>query len=133
MSIQTSFTVPPPAQVAATSTACVAPTYAIPVNALGVWRREIPAAPMAPVAPAPVSPPPLQLAAAQANAVVFTIGQTIEQVEREMIIRTIHATRGNRTRAAKLLGISVRTLYTKLRALEVSAGIAPAGDGRMAR
>ena len=52
--------------------------------------------------------------AAPSNSVMFTVGQSLEEVEREMIVRTMQATRGNRTRAAKLLGISVRTLYTKL-------------------
>jgi DNA-binding NtrC family response regulator len=36
-------------------------------------------------------------------------------VERRVILRTLGFTRGNRTQAARLLGISVRTLYTKLR------------------
>jgi transcriptional regulator of acetoin/glycerol metabolism len=48
------------------------------------------------------------------GCVLFKVGQKLADVEREMILRTMDMTRGNRTRAAKFLGISVRTLYTKL-------------------
>ena len=41
-------------------------------------------------------------------------------VERVVILRTLKKTNGNRTQAARLLGISVRTLYTKLREYEAS-------------
>ena len=42
------------------------------------------------------------------------IGSTLEAVEKEMILRTIEFTRGNKTRAAETLGVSVKTLYNKL-------------------
>ena len=56
--------------------------------------------------------------------VSFTVGQSLADIEREMIVKTMQATRGNRTRAAKMLGISVRTLYTKL--LKIEGESAPA-------
>jgi hypothetical protein len=43
------------------------------------------------------------------------VGSSIEEVERELIFETLLYCRGNRTHAAKLLEISVRTLRYKLR------------------
>ncbi len=42
-------------------------------------------------------------------------GATIRDMERELIRRTLDETGGNRTRAARLLGISIRTLRNKLK------------------
>lgn len=56
--------------------------------------------------------------APDANAVTFRVGQSLDEVERVLIQRTVEALRGNRTKAAQVLGISVRTLYTKLLEIE---------------
>jgi len=42
------------------------------------------------------------------------LGSSLEAVEKEMILRTIEFTRGNKTRAAATLGVTVKTLYNKL-------------------
>ncbi|MET0312939.1 MAG: helix-turn-helix domain-containing protein, partial [Hansschlegelia sp.] len=42
------------------------------------------------------------------------IGRTIADVERDLIFDTLGHTRGNRTHAANILGISIRTLRNKL-------------------
>ncbi len=42
------------------------------------------------------------------------IGKTISEVERDMIVNTVDHCLGNRTHAAKILGISIRTLRNKL-------------------
>src|ERR1700730_15792485 len=42
------------------------------------------------------------------------LGSSLEAVEKEMILRTIEFTRGNKTRAAATLGVSIKTLYNKL-------------------
>jgi DNA-binding NtrC family response regulator len=42
-------------------------------------------------------------------------GTTVKEMERMLISRTLEDTGGNRTRAARLLGISLRTLRNKLR------------------
>jgi DNA-binding NtrC family response regulator len=44
--------------------------------------------------------------------------KTLEQLEREHILRVLEETGGNRERAAAILGISSRTLYRKLREYE---------------
>jgi DNA-binding NtrC family response regulator len=49
-----------------------------------------------------------------ASYIKMPIGSTLEAVEREMILRTIEFTRGNKTRAAATLGVSIKTLYNKL-------------------
>ena len=53
--------------------------------------------------------------------------KTLEQLEREHILRVLAETDGNRERASAILGISSRTLYRKLREYESetsSAGLA---------
>jgi two-component system response regulator HydG len=42
-------------------------------------------------------------------------GRSLREVERDMILRTLEDTGGNRTRAAEILGISRRTLQLKLK------------------
>ena len=43
------------------------------------------------------------------------IGSTVGEVERELVLHTLARCDGNRTRAARVLGISVRTLRNKIR------------------
>jgi len=45
----------------------------------------------------------------------FEIGVALEEVERELIVRTLSASSNNRKRTAEILGISRRALYNKLR------------------
>jgi len=61
-------------------------------------------------------------ACATNEAEVGGLDQThcLAEVVRRVILRTLGFTRGNRTQAARLLGISVRTLYTKLRAYQAA-------------
>ena len=49
-----------------------------------------------------------------ATRIVIPVGSTVEEAERELILRTLEAENGNRTSAADVLGISVRTLRNKL-------------------
>ncbi len=41
--------------------------------------------------------------------------QTLEQLEKEHILKALEMTRGQMTRAAKMLGINRRTLYRKVK------------------
>lgn len=49
------------------------------------------------------------------KGVTFQIGTTLDQMEREMILRTLAAAKNNRKQSAEILGISRRALYNKLR------------------
>jgi Fis family transcriptional regulator len=42
------------------------------------------------------------------------VGQPVADVERELILATLRETGGNRTHAANLLGIAIRTLRNKI-------------------
>jgi len=52
------------------------------------------------------------------NTVEVSPGMTMAQIERAVIEATLRETRGNRRRAAELLGIGERTLYRKIREIE---------------
>ncbi len=49
------------------------------------------------------------------DTITLPIGTPIEEVERQMIMRTLKKTENNKTRAAELLQISLKTLHNKLR------------------
>jgi len=49
------------------------------------------------------------------QTITFKIGTPLEQVEKEMILKTISVSNNNRTKVAKLLEISRRALYNKLK------------------
>ena len=46
------------------------------------------------------------------------IGTTVEKAERELILRTVEFTKQNKTRAAEMLGISLKMLHNKLKEYE---------------
>ncbi len=58
--------------------------------------------------------------AAELSALRFPVGTTVEAVERELILQTLAATQNNKTRAAELLGISLKTLHNKLKEYEAA-------------
>jgi DNA-binding NtrC family response regulator len=68
-------------------------------------------------AASPVQPP---AARDESDAVRFQIGTTVEEAEKGLILRTLEHTRNNKTRAAEILGISLKTLHNKLK--EYGAG-----------
>ena len=47
------------------------------------------------------------------------VGMTMEELEKEAIIRALKETDGNRAKAADMLGIGVRTLYRKLESYQI--------------
>ncbi len=49
------------------------------------------------------------------DSVTLPVGTRVEQGERALIELTLRHTKGNRTRAAAILGVSVKTLFNKLR------------------
>ena len=57
-------------------------------------------------------------AAGGLGALRFPVGTTVDEAERELIVQTLAATSQNKTRAAELLGISLKTLHNKLKEYE---------------
>jgi len=49
------------------------------------------------------------------SSIKFPIGTTVDAMERELILQTLNATGNNKTRAAELLAISLKTLHNKLK------------------
>src|SRR5579862_9554985 len=49
------------------------------------------------------------------ETVRFSIGTTVEDAEKGLILRTLEHTHNNKTRAAEILGISLKTLHNKLK------------------
>src|SRR6266581_4315340 len=49
------------------------------------------------------------------DAVRLGVGTTVEEAERLLILKTLTATSNNKTRAAEILGISLKTLHNKLK------------------
>jgi len=61
------------------------------------------------------------------------VGRTVADVERDLIIDTLKHTLGNRTHAARILGISIRTLRNKLNAyVQDGLSVPPPGAGEAA-
>jgi DNA-binding NtrC family response regulator len=58
---------------------------------------------------------PAASANAAGAALQARVGRTVADVERDLIIDTLHHCLGNRTHAANILGISIRTLRNKLK------------------
>ncbi len=51
-----------------------------------------------------------------AGVVPVQVGATVDEAERMLILRTLEATGQNKTRAAEILGVSLKTLHNKLKA-----------------
>jgi DNA-binding NtrC family response regulator len=49
------------------------------------------------------------------NAIHLGVGTTVEEAEKQLILRTLLSTNNNKTRAAEILGISLKTLHNKLK------------------
>ena len=49
------------------------------------------------------------------EVVPLLIGSTVGEVERELVLQTLARCDGNRTRAARVLGLSIRTMRNKIR------------------
>ena len=53
--------------------------------------------------------------AASSDGIHLSVGTTVDEAERRLILKTLAATHNNKTRAAEILGISLKTLHNKLK------------------
>lgn len=63
------------------------------------------------------------------DAVALPVGATVADVERELVLKTLASCSGNRTHAARMLGVSVRTLRNRIK-LYTERGIDVPGPGQ---
>ncbi len=54
-------------------------------------------------------------AASESDPLRMPVGTTVDEAERRLILRTLESTGNNKTRAAEILGISLKTLHNKLK------------------
>jgi DNA-binding NtrC family response regulator len=59
-------------------------------------------------------PPEMKRSSGSSSTFELHLGMSLDEVERELIMRTIDFTNGNKSRAAEVLGISLKTLYNRL-------------------
>src|SRR6202163_605612 len=70
---------------------------------------------------------PLRTSANDPDAVRLGVGTTVEEAEKMLILKTLEATSNNKTRAAEILGISLKTLHNKLKEYGSAAAEAVSG------
>jgi DNA-binding NtrC family response regulator len=59
---------------------------------------------------------------AETEGVHVKVGNTVDEAEQKLILKTLESTRNNKTRAAEILGISLKTLHNKLKEYGNPAG-----------
>ncbi|WP_374372682.1 sigma-54-dependent transcriptional regulator [Dongia sp.] len=79
--------------------------------------------------PTPTDSIVAKAAAVAAAGTVGLVGRTVAAVERDLIIDTLSHCLGNRTHAANILGISIRTLRNKLKQYSEEGVAVPAAHG----
>jgi DNA-binding NtrC family response regulator len=71
--------------------------------------------------------PPLDSQTLSPHQIVpMLIGATVEAIERELVLQTLARCHGNRTHAARVLGLSVRTMRNKIRQYATDGADIPA-------
>jgi DNA-binding NtrC family response regulator len=70
---------------------------------------------------------PLRASVDDADSIRVGVGTTVGEAERLLILKTLESTNNNKTRAAEILGISLKTLHNKLKEYGSSG---PDGAGR---
>ena len=74
--------------------------------------------------------PPLGTVRASAPApagITLVPGMTVDEAEQKLILATLEAAGGNKTRAAEMLGISLKTLHNKLNRMKGEGHVAQGG------
>ena len=73
------------------------------------------------------SPNTILDAAEPTNGVTIGPGMTVDEAEQKLILVTLDAASGNKTRAAEMLGISLKTLHNKLNRFKESGASSASG------
>jgi DNA-binding NtrC family response regulator len=60
----------------------------------------------------------------EANSVRVEVGTTVDEAERQLILKTLVSTHNNKTKAAEILGISSKTLQNKLKEYSNASSVA---------
>ena len=60
-------------------------------------------------------PLPADASAGDPTSLMLRVGATVDEAEKALILKTLEHTRNNKTRAAEILGISLKTLHNKLK------------------
>jgi DNA-binding NtrC family response regulator len=68
----------------------------------------------------------LKVASTEGGGIRMDVGTTVEEAEKMLILKTLASTNNNKTRAAEILGISLKTLHNKLK--EYGSGSGAAGE-----
>ena len=66
----------------------------------------------------------LKVSSGDSSGIRVEVGTTVEQAENLLILKTLAATNNNKTRAAEILGISLKTLHNKLKEYGTGSGMA---------
>ncbi|HTM88879.1 MAG TPA: sigma-54 dependent transcriptional regulator [Terriglobales bacterium] len=74
---------------------------------------------------------PARAAAMDPNALHLGVGTTVEEAERQLIMKTLESTNNNKTRAAEILGISLKTLHNKLKEYGAAATAGTAAESNV--
>jgi DNA-binding NtrC family response regulator len=81
---------------------------------------------LAPAPDAPATTRPPATAMDDAHTVHVEVGTTVDEAERQLILKTLLSTHNNKTRAAVILGITTKTLQNKLK--EYSSAASASAD-----
>src|SRR5215471_2310962 len=62
------------------------------------------------------------------NLIQVEVGTTVDEAERRLILKTLESTNNNKTKAAEILGISLKTLHNKLKEYGSASASTEAGE-----
>jgi DNA-binding NtrC family response regulator len=68
---------------------------------------------------------PMHVPVSGVDGIHVGVGTTVDEAERQLIVKTLESTHNNKTRAAEILGISLKTLHNKLKEYGTQAQQAP--------
>jgi len=78
-------------------------------------------------------PPEIRDSKQKLEVIPIKIGTPLEEVEKEILMETLRMTKGNKRKAAQLLGINVRTIHRKIEGLEGFDEASRASNGAKAK